>query len=199
MRGPLNTGRYLGLPSFIGRDRRGVFWSIQESLWNKLQGWRSKKLSKAGKEILLKATAQVVPAYTMSTFLLPYTLTDELQKMMNSFWWGHDSNPEKGVKWERWDALCAPKAGGGMNFKNLHLFNIAMLGKLGWSLLNKPDSLVNRILRARYFPRIDFLHVTLGSNPSQIWRGIYESRDLIRKGTRWKVGDGSNINVWGDP
>lgn len=46
----LNTGRYLGLPSLIGRGKREIFQFIRERLWTKLQFWRNKKLSKAGKK-----------------------------------------------------------------------------------------------------------------------------------------------------
>lgn len=100
-------------------------------MWAKLQHWRSKKISKAGKKVLLKAAVQAIPAYCMSMFLLPTTLTDELHTMINVFWWGPGSDPKKGKKWESWDKLCKHKSDGGMGFQNLHLFNIAMLGKLG--------------------------------------------------------------------
>lgn len=33
----------------------------------------------------------------MNVFLLPVTLTNELQKMMNFFWWGSKSNGSKGI------------------------------------------------------------------------------------------------------
>lgn len=81
----LNTNRYLGLPFLIGRSKAEIFQYIRDRLWNRLQGWRNKKLSKAGKEVLIKATTQVIPAYCMSTFLLPNSLVDELHKMLNSF------------------------------------------------------------------------------------------------------------------
>ena len=55
---------------------------------NKLAGWKEKLLSNAGKEILIKAVAQKVPAYTMSCFKLPNTLCDELTGMVKQFWWG---------------------------------------------------------------------------------------------------------------
>lgn len=184
VQGTLDTSRYLGLPSLIGRDKKSVFRSIKDRMWKKIQGWRSKKIYKAGKEVLLKAAAQAIPTYYMSTFLLPSTLIDELQRMMNSFWWGHGTNPAKGIKWEKWEDLCKHKYVGDMEFMNLHLFNITLLGKLCWKLISQPNSLVNRILKARYFPRDDFFDANLGSNPSQIWRGIVEARDLVRRGSR---------------
>ena len=52
--------------------------------------------------------------------------------MMNSFWWGSKGDAQGGIKWMDWDRLCAHKSIGGMGFRNVREFNIAMLGKQGW-------------------------------------------------------------------
>lgn len=103
MHNPLNVGCYLGLLSLVGRDKKYIFQYVKERLFSKLQSWRTKKLSKAGKEILIKAAAQVIPSFCMSTFLLSSNLLDELQRMLNSFWWGSNENVRKGVKWMKWE------------------------------------------------------------------------------------------------
>lgn len=69
----LNTGRYLGLPSFVGRSKNEIFSYIKNRLSKKLQVWRNKKLSKAGKKVMIKAAAQAIPTYCMTTFLIPST------------------------------------------------------------------------------------------------------------------------------
>jgi hypothetical protein len=38
---------------------------------------------------------------------------------------------------------------GGMGFRHLHGFNLAMLGKQGWNLLTNQDTIVARIFKAR--------------------------------------------------
>jgi hypothetical protein len=45
----------------------------------------------------------------------------------------------------------------GMGFRDLQSFNLAMLSKHIWRLLNKPDSLCAQILRAKYYPHVDLL------------------------------------------
>ena len=49
--------KYHGLPSLVGRNKRNTFNVIKEKLANKVTGWKEKLLSKAGKEILIKAAA----------------------------------------------------------------------------------------------------------------------------------------------
>ena len=79
----------------------------------------------------------------------------------------------------RWDRLCKPKTHGGLGFKKLHQFNIAMLGKEGWRLLTNLNSHVARLFKARYYPKTAFLEASLGSNPSYVWRSILAAQKAI--------------------
>jgi hypothetical protein len=54
------------------------------------------------------------------------------------------------------------------------------------------------ILRAKYFPYSSFLGASLGSRPSYAWRSIFSTRDLLKQGLVWRVGNGESINIWGD-
>lgn len=54
---PINTGCYLGLPSLIGWGKKSIFRFIRDRLWERLKSWRNKKVSKAGKEVLIKSGA----------------------------------------------------------------------------------------------------------------------------------------------
>lgn len=64
----LSEGKYLGLPSLIGKSKKRVFNFLKDRLWNKIQGWSVKCLSRAGKAVLLRSVAQAVPSYVMSCF-----------------------------------------------------------------------------------------------------------------------------------
>jgi hypothetical protein len=127
----LGTGKYLGLPSMIGRSRKAIFSFIKDRIWKKINSWSSKCLSKAGREVLIKSVLQSIPTYFMSIFQIPSSLCDEIEKMMNSFWWGHSGSQNKGIHWLSWDKLTIHKNEGGMSFKNLHAFNLSLLGKQG--------------------------------------------------------------------
>ena len=48
---------YLGLPTLVGQKKYHTFSFIKDRVWKKLQGWKGKMLSRAGKEILIKTVA----------------------------------------------------------------------------------------------------------------------------------------------
>ena len=56
--------------------------------------------------------------------------------------------------------LTLPKKEGGMGFKDLRSFNLAMLAKQGWRWLQDKSFLLNSCFKAKYFPRCDFLEAT---------------------------------------
>lgn len=100
------------------------------------------------------------------------------------------------MKWER---LCKPKDFGGIGFKQLHKFNVAMLGKQVWKLLTQPDSFVAKILKARYYPRTSISEANLGYNPSFVWRSLFAAKDVVVSGSRVQIGSGQNVLVGNDP
>lgn len=66
------------------------------------------------------------------------------------------------------EKMCLGKEYGGMGFCSLHHFNIAMLGQQDWRIVSEPNFLLNKIFKAKYFSKGNFLSAIEGSNPSFI-------------------------------
>ena len=94
--------------------------------------------------------------------------------------------------------MCKSKLNGGMGFRTLQAFNLAMLAQQGWRLISNPNSLVAQIYRARYYPHGDVFQARLGSSPSYTWRSIFNGLEVVKRGTRWQVGNGERILIWDD-
>lgn len=116
----------------------------------------------------------------MSCFLIPITTIRNLQSIMVRFWWGSGEGNKK-VHWINKDFLYKSKLKGGLGLKDLHSFNIALLAKHGWRILENPNSLLARVLKAKYFPQDDLLTAPIRSNASFVWRSIHSALFILRR------------------
>ncbi|WOH12050.1 hypothetical protein DCAR_0831548 [Daucus carota subsp. sativus] len=122
----LSTNNYLGLPSLVGSSKYSVFKFLKDRIWKRIHGWNAKLLSKAGKAVLLKNVATAIPSYCMSCFLLPKKLCQEIERILNDFWWSSSSSSTGGIRWMSWDKLSDSKNKGGLGFRSLHGYNLAI-------------------------------------------------------------------------
>lgn len=190
---------YLGLPNMMGRSKSSTLSFLKDKVRKKIQTWDGRWISQAGREVLVKAVIQYLPTYAMSVFLLPMDIIKEFERMFSKYWWGANSNHSRKIHWMSWSRLCCHKSTEGLGFRDFCDFNLALLGKQCWRLLNRPNSLCSQIFKAKYFPNDSLLDAKLGNNPSFIWRSICEARLVIYAGARWKVGLGNSINILGQP
>jgi hypothetical protein len=186
--------KYLGLPTAAGN---GVIKSYADCIRNFVYGWSEKKLSCAGREVLIKANLQAVPTYPMSCFKLSAHVCKKMQTYISNFWWGSAVDSHK-IHWQSWSKLTMPKKSGGMGFRDLPLFNKAMLAKQGWRLMTRPNSLCARIIKGKYFPNGDFLKANKRKQSSEIWKAVLFGREALWQGLIKRVGPGSSISIWED-
>lgn len=73
------------------------------------------------------------------------------------------------MHWCAWKKLTRVKEKGGLGFKDLQMFNKAMLGKQIWRLITKPNLLVSKVLKAKYFPKDSIFKCKITKNSSWIW------------------------------
>ena len=187
--------RYLGMPTDVGHSKNDTFKYLRDRVWEKVRGWMEKLLSAARKEVLIKSIAQAIPVYSMSCFRLPRGVCDSVTSIIRQFWWGSKRGRRKPA-WVAWDVMIRPKYMGGLGFRNLEMFNLALLARQAWRIMNDEDSLSARILKAVYYPECSLLEATLGSNPSQIWRAVIDGRDVMAQGIIRRIGDGESTHIW---
>lgn len=64
----------------------------------------------------------------MNIFLIPKIITNKLNGLLKSFWWGSTDEHSK-IQWIDWGKMGLSKELGGLSFRDVGSFNLAMLAK----------------------------------------------------------------------
>ena len=80
--------------------------------------------------------------------------------------------------------MCEPKSEGDMGFKELPLFNDALLAKQTWRLLHNTDSLFCKVFKSKFFPNSSIIEAKEGYGGSYAWRSILKGKEVIRRGAK---------------
>ncbi|KAL1172599.1 hypothetical protein V6Z11_A05G358600, partial [Gossypium hirsutum] len=121
----------------------------------------------------------------MSIFLAPKGVIDDIQAMLSRTWW---AGKDKGRFWTMipWKTLCKPKGMGGLGIRDVRLFNIALLGRQVWRLLNNTDSLCFKVLSSKYFPDGNIFHARKVDKASFTWSSIAAAAKVFKDGFGWQ-------------
>ena len=69
------------------------------------------------------------------------------------------------MHWMSCKRMGQAKERGGMGFRDLALFNKALLAKQVWKQFNYPDTLTAKIMHAKYYMGKSILEAKIGPNP----------------------------------
>jgi len=57
---------------------------------------------------------------------------------------------------------------------------------------------MGKVFKSRYHPRGSFMEAKMSFSPSYAWRSIMGTRDVIEKGSKWRIGNGEKVKIWQD-
>jgi hypothetical protein len=85
-----------------------------------------------------------------------------------------------------------------MCFRDMRLFNQALLAHQAMQLITYPNSLCAQDLKAKYFPQGNVLDMAPASDASPTWRAIEHGVELLKHGIINRIGDGQSTRIWRD-
>src|ERR1044072_584443 len=184
-----NLGRYLGFPLKGDRIKSDRFNFLLENIQRKMSKWKSNILNLAGRVCLAKAVIAAIPTYTMQVFYLPRSVPEKTNKNMRSFIWG-GSGGKKGWHLVGWKKIIKTKEEGGLGVRDMEGSNTTLLGKAVWSMIHEPGKLWVQVLTNKYLSTSSVLQVSPKANASPIWNGLLKTRDKLRSGFSFRLGNG---------
>ncbi|XP_060968504.1 uncharacterized protein LOC133036050 [Cannabis sativa] len=197
----MHKEKYLGNPLLVSIKKREDFSFLKAKVLNRLEGWKAKCLSHAGRLTLAQSVLRSIPCYAMSTFRIPRSICKDLDSIMARFWWkgNHgDSSNNHYLALKSWSAICQPKRNGGLGLRRFRDMNLALLAKLAWSLLCNINRPWVKILLAKYCGSCSFWEVEKQGSDSFLWKGIIETRRICVEGAGIIIGNGKT-ELWTKP
>lgn len=168
------------MPTDVGSSINGAFKYLKDRVWKRVRGWMEQILSSGGKEVLIKSIAQAVPTFSISCFRLPRGLCQHIDGLLRSLWWGSKAGKPR-TCWVALEEMTCPKYYGGLGFRDMELFNLALLARQAWRILKEPEALSALLLKAVFYPNSVFLDESLGQSPSRVWRAIVDGKEVLKR------------------
>ncbi|XP_062089172.1 uncharacterized protein LOC133795731 [Humulus lupulus] len=163
--------QYLGVPLRPTKWKAEDCGIIIKKINQRLHSWASRHLSFAGRMQLIHSVLFGLRNYWMSIFVLPHSVTKEVEKMCRGFLWGVNGNRSK-IHIASWDKVCLPKSYGGLGFKNGIKWNQANLAKFIWAITEKSDLLWVKWINSIYLKDVSFWSYELKPDTSWYWRKL---------------------------
>ncbi|KAL0001694.1 hypothetical protein SO802_015475 [Lithocarpus litseifolius] len=182
-------GKIKGLYFKLRGRRVADFQDVIDRVQKKLQGWKAKLLSQAGRATLISFVLQALPLYTFSCFRIPNFVCAKLDEIVRCFWWGHNVGDKK-LHLVNWYKICQPKERGGLGIKKFNLINQALVAKQFWRIQHCLSSLLAKTFKAKYFPRSSLQDYKPKPHHSWTWRNIAVTQSPSLHQGRWLIGKG---------
>ncbi|XP_074267199.1 uncharacterized protein LOC141590510 [Silene latifolia] len=198
--GNKELGLYLGLPTDFGSSKKEVFALVVEKVRKRILSWNNSFLSPAGRLTLICSVLSSLSIYSLSAFKMPVSVSSKINSLISQFWW-RGTAMRVGLHWSSNLFLNAPKSSGGLGIRNISCLNQSLLAKIGWRILQFPNSLIGRVLGKKY--NLSFASIMSPSYRKlgcQSWgeRGITWGLELLRLQSAYQIGFPSTLDLWRD-
>ncbi|XP_026378836.1 uncharacterized protein LOC113273311 [Papaver somniferum] len=152
--------------------------------------------SQAGRSIMVKNVFNTILVHQMSSFNLPEDTINKMNSLQLRFWW--NKKEKRGIFLTSWLGNCRTIADGGSTFRDLKLFNQALLAKSAWRLCTVRNSLWGGSLQDKYFKTLNALHAPKKADSTSSWKSISYALGFIYKYSFCSVGNRTQILIWKD-
>ncbi|GJV46442.1 putative RNA-directed DNA polymerase [Tanacetum coccineum] len=166
-------------------------------LKSRVNDWRNKFLSLAGRLQLIRSILSSMHIYLASVFILLSRIVHDLEQLMRGFLWCQ-WEMKKGKAKVAWDSVCIPKHEGGLGIRRIEDFNIALMDTHIWSIFTHRESLWVKWVHTYKLKGRSFWDVPCRGDASWGWHKLLQFRSTIRPFIWHKINNGKSTSVWFD-
>lgn len=174
---------YLGIPLMTRKLRCGECKSLVQRITARISHQSSKTLSYAGRLQLVNSIVCSMQSYWAQIFVILKKLVKEVITICRNFLWaGTTGNSRKAHV--AWSTLCKSKSYGGLNIRDLVLWNKAALLKL-WAISEKKDRLWIRWVHHYIIKHDSIFYYKILKQTSQMLKKVGSLRELVQSQENW--------------
>ncbi|XP_074301046.1 uncharacterized protein LOC141632394 [Silene latifolia] len=145
----------------------------------RIQRLGARKLSYAGRVVLISSVLSTLNSHWARVFIIPKTVMKKIESICGAFlWYGNDSCERPNLV--SWKQICQPRRKGGLGFKNLHTWNLALIAKYVWWVEKKADHLWVKWVHAIYIKDRIWKDYEPFSCSSWAWKRICQVKNRLK-------------------
>ncbi|WMV46797.1 hypothetical protein MTR67_040182 [Solanum verrucosum] len=145
----------------------------------RISSWTVKKLSYASRIQLVQTMIFGIQAYQAQLYILPTIILKVIDAYCKSYVWSGTNEVTKKTL-VAWEKLCSHMACGGLNLKNLTLWNKVTIATNCWDLTNKKDRLWISWVHSYYVKNKCVLTMVIPKQASEMVKQIIGTRRILQ-------------------
>ncbi|XP_074298838.1 uncharacterized protein LOC141629792 [Silene latifolia] len=173
--------RYLGVPIQAGRLTKLECNALVERMVNRIRSIGARKLSYAGRVVLINSVLNTLHSYWAGMFIIPKGVIRRIEGICRNYLWDGSSDYHR-VPLVAWDKVTLPRDEGGLGIKKAELYNIAAVGKLVAWVYNKADKLWIKWINQVYLKQQDWHTYTPAAGVTWSWKSICKVKEKMKNG-----------------
>ncbi|XP_074266690.1 uncharacterized protein LOC141589970 [Silene latifolia] len=189
--------KYLGVPITAGKLGKRECQALIEKIIERIRSFVARKLSYAGRLILVKSVLTSLFTYWANIFLIPKGVMKKIDSICRNYLWD-GTNIYLRAPLVSWEHVCNPQSEGGLGIRYSSTWNMATVGKVVWWLYSKPDSLWVKWVHQIYIKGNYWDSHVPKTHMSGNWKTICKIKEVFKPGYVngvWLVDkDGYNVS-----
>ncbi|GKB15786.1 putative gag-pol polyprotein [Tanacetum coccineum] len=174
------------------------FKILVKKLESRINDWRNKFLSIAGRLQLIRSVLSSMHIYRAFVFILSARIIHDLEQLMRGFLWCQ-GELKKGKAKVAWESVCKPKLKGGLGIRRLEDFNVSLMATHIWSILSHKESLWVKWIHSYKLKGRSLWDVPCLGDVSWGWQKLLQIWPLIRPFIWNKINNGKLTSMWWAP